>query len=73
MSTGAAAMSSLHEEVPPRELDIHLLRDRLWMQGAVVDKEGPYILEGAHRLGALYLVGVKHIPALVVLDLESLE
>ena len=39
----------------------------------VIDKEGLYILEGAHRLGALYLVGVKYIPAMVVLDLESLN
>lgn len=39
----------------------------------VVDKEGLYVLEGAHRLAALFLLGVKEIPALVVLDLESLD
>jgi hypothetical protein len=34
-----------------------------------VDKEGPpYILEGGHRLGALYLLGVNSFPALVVID-----
>jgi len=30
------------------------------------EKEGPYILEGAHRLGALHILGKKHFPALVV-------
>ena len=39
----------------------------------VVDEEGPYILEGAHRLGALHILGKKEFPALVVLDLESLS
>ena len=34
----------------------------------VVDKEGPYILEGAHRLGALHLIGAKSFPAMVVVD-----
>ena len=38
----------------------------------VIDDEGPYVLEGAHRLGALHIVGVKSFPAMVVLDLESL-
>lgn len=33
-----------------------------------VDVEGPYILEGAHRLGALHLLGAKRFPALVVLE-----
>lgn len=37
----------------------------------VVDNEGPYILEGAHRYGALYELGVKSFPALVVIDTES--
>jgi hypothetical protein len=32
----------------------------------VVDPEGPYILEGAHRLGALHMLGKTHFPALVV-------
>lgn len=39
----------------------------------VIDDEGPYILEGVHRTGALYLVGVKKFPALIVLDLELLS
>lgn len=34
----------------------------------VVDSEGPYVLEGAHRLDALHLLGVKSFPALVVVD-----
>jgi hypothetical protein len=34
----------------------------------VIDKEGPYILEGAHRLGALHLLGAKTFPAMVVID-----
>lgn len=38
----------------------------------VIDKEGPYILEGAHRLYALSLIGVKSIPALVVINMENL-
>ena len=38
-----------------------------------IDNEGPYILEGGHRLGALYLLKVKYIPALVVLDLDLLK
>ncbi len=38
----------------------------------VVDKEGPYILEGAHRFDALKLLGAQRMPALVVIDRESL-
>lgn len=34
------------------------------------DAEGPYIIEGAHRLGALMLLGKKALPALVVVDLS---
>lgn len=32
------------------------------------DKRGPYILEGAHRLGALHKLGAKSFPALVAVD-----
>ncbi len=39
----------------------------------IEDIEGPYILEGAHRFDALRELGVKIFPALVVLDLESLD
>ena len=39
----------------------------------VIDKDGPYILEGAHRFGALLLLEKKSFPALVVLDLESVR
>ena len=35
----------------------------------VVDAEGPYILEGATRIEALYRLGVPTFPALVVRDL----
>ncbi|MGE3705131.1 MAG: ParB N-terminal domain-containing protein, partial [Vicinamibacterales bacterium] len=38
----------------------------------VIDAEGPYILEGAHRLGALHELGVTEFPALVVKDLEAI-
>lgn len=34
----------------------------------VIDKDGPYILEGAHRFVALQILGFKRFPALVVLD-----
>ena len=36
----------------------------------VVDKDGPYILEGGHRAEALFLLGVKSLPAIVVEDME---
>ena len=35
-----------------------------------IDKEGTYVLEGGHRLGALNLLGVKNLPAVVVRDLD---
>lgn len=38
----------------------------------VEDVEGPYILEGGHRFNALRELGAKALPALVVLDLNSL-
>lgn len=34
----------------------------------VIDEKGPYVLEGGHRLAALHVLGVKHLPALVVLS-----
>lgn len=39
----------------------------------VVDKDGPYILEGSHRFDALKELGIDLFPAKVVLDLESLN
>lgn len=36
----------------------------------VVDKEGPYVLEGSHRLNALKIIGAKSFPALVVIDYD---
>jgi len=35
--------------------------------------DGPYILEGGHRAEALYLLGAKSFPAMVVLDLDELS
>jgi hypothetical protein len=37
----------------------------------VQDKEGLYILEGAHRLAALSELGLTNFPALVVVDLDN--
>ena len=37
----------------------------------VCDDEGPYILEGWHRINALYNIGAKTFPALVVVDKEN--
>lgn len=34
----------------------------------VIDAEGPYILEGGHRSEALFRLGAKSFPALVVID-----
>ena len=39
----------------------------------VIDKEGPYVLEGGHRFDALREIGKTSFPALVVLDNESLN
>lgn len=39
----------------------------------VVDNEGPYILEGAHRAYALNLLNAKSLPALVVMDTELID
>lgn len=39
----------------------------------VVDRDGPYILEGAHRFVALHELGAKSFPALVVVDKAPAE
>ena len=36
----------------------------------VVDRKGPYILEGSHRIDALKLLNAKSFPALIVVDLD---
>jgi hypothetical protein len=36
-----------------------------------VDKNGPYILEGAHRYVALHMLNIQSLPALVVVDLDD--
>jgi len=33
-----------------------------------IDPDGPYILEGSHRIDALYLLGIPTFPALVVIE-----
>jgi hypothetical protein len=38
-----------------------------------VDKEGPFIIEGAHRFVALYYLKKKEFPAVVVIDLEGMN
>lgn len=37
----------------------------------VIDAEGPYVLEGMHRLGALHLLEKKKLPALVVVETST--
>lgn len=39
----------------------------------VLDKEGPYVLEGGHRFDALRELGAKSFPAMVVTDDESIR
>lgn len=34
----------------------------------VIDEEGPYILEGIHRVNALFNLGYQYFPALLVID-----
>ena len=36
----------------------------------VVDKKGPYVLEGSHRLSAFKVINAKSFPALVVIDYD---
>jgi hypothetical protein len=58
---------------------IEYLEDKIRESGeintliVVIDKDGPYILEGSHRSDALYNIGSQFIPALVIIDLESNE
>lgn len=39
----------------------------------VVDADGPYVLEGGHRLGALHALRKKKLPALVVVDEDNIQ
>ena len=39
----------------------------------VVDKRGPYVLEGGHRFDALRVLGKKSFPAMVVMDTYDLD
>jgi hypothetical protein len=57
----------------------HELADHIKNNGYItplivaMDHEGPYILEGAHRLAALHILGKKSFPALVVHDQSNLK
>jgi len=56
---------------------IHRLSEQIRESGeispliVVVENEGPYVLEGAHRIDALYNLGVKFFPALVVISMDE--
>lgn len=53
------------EELVARIVDSHRIDPLI----VVVDVDSrPYVLEGAHRLGALYLLKRKRFPAMVVID-----
>lgn len=39
----------------------------------VINKKGPYVSEGSHRIDALDLLGAKEFPALIVIDTEEIE
>jgi hypothetical protein len=38
----------------------------------VVEKDGPYVLEGSHRLEALFELGAQSFPAVVAIDRDSI-
>jgi hypothetical protein len=38
----------------------------------VIDKDGPYVLEGSHRINALKRLNAKSFPALVVIDTDEI-
>lgn len=66
-------------EAPPiRNIKTKALAEAIKQSGeinpliVVIDKEGPYILEGANRYDAMKILGAKSIPAMVVLDEDSL-
>ena len=35
------------------------------------EKDGPYVLEGSHRMSACVDLGLKEVPAIIVIDIES--
>jgi len=39
----------------------------------VVEEDGDYILEGAHRVDALFNLGIKEFPALVIINEDNSE
>lgn len=39
----------------------------------VVDKDGPYVLEGSHRYDALHLLNAKEFPAIIVVDIDEIH
>jgi len=71
-SMGKLSFYSVSEEKRTRDL-----AERIKASGeidpliVIIDKEGPYILEGGHRFDALRILGARSFPALVVIDTES--
>jgi hypothetical protein len=57
-----AKVNSLADQIKDSKLIVPLI--------VVNDREGTYVLEGAHRLGALNVLRAKSFPALVVEDLD---
>ena len=37
----------------------------------VEEKNGPYVLEGSHRMSACVDLGLKEVPAIIVIDIEN--
>jgi hypothetical protein len=37
----------------------------------VEEKNGPYVLEGSHRISACVDLGLKEVPAIIVIDIEN--
>lgn len=46
-----------------------------WLEPLIVgvDQDGPWILEGSHRIDALRVIGAETFPALVVIDREAIS
>jgi hypothetical protein len=70
---GPLSYYSISEEKRTKDLAAQILRSgEITPLIVVEDAEGPYILEGGHRFDALRELGARALPALVVLDLDSL-
>lgn len=74
MQMGPLRFYSVSEEKRTKRLAEEIAESREINPLIVVeDAEGPYILEGGHRFDALRLLKAKALPALVVVDLDSVE